>query len=247
MKEVLGLKRVSKSFSDTAVLNELEFSVNEGELRCLLGPNGAGKTTCLDAITGRIAPDSGLVYFDGNDITNASEDQIARLGIGRKFQIPAVFKGLTVLENLQVADSKQPGPFANMLVMRRRAAPEKLAEIIELTGLQSRLEVPASLLSHGETQWLEIGMVLMQPSRLLLLDEPTAGMTEHETIKTAEIVKKLKGQRTLLVVEHDMDFVKEIADVVTVMHQGSVLAEGPLAEIERNRQVREVYLGSEAA
>ncbi|MGF1529016.1 MAG: urea ABC transporter ATP-binding protein UrtD [Candidatus Competibacterales bacterium] len=247
MAEVLGLKRIRKVYGDTVVLDDLEFAVEDGELRCLLGPNGAGKTTCMDVITGRQRPDGGRVYFDGNDITALSEDRIARLGVGRKFQVPAVFKGLTVRENLQVASARWPDPFINMAVLFRRAHRAKFDEVVALTGLGERLDTTASVLSHGETQWLEIGMVLMQEPRLLLLDEPTAGMTEAETLKTAGIVNGLKGSHTLLVVEHDMAFVREIADIVTVMHQGAVLAQGPIAEVEQDPRVKEVYLGSEAA
>jgi urea transport system ATP-binding protein len=165
--------------------------------------------------------------------------------VGRKFQVPAVFKELTVRENFEVAHADKRGPFQNMNPFTKKQSRKHYNEIIELVGLGSRLETTAGFLSHGETQWLEIGMVLMQKPRLLLMDEPTAGMTEQETEKTSELFKELKGEHTLVVVEHDMSFVRSIADIISVMHQGRMLAEGPISEIEKNPQVREVYLGTE--
>ncbi len=245
MTSVLELKGVTRAFNDYIAVNGFDLTVNEGELRCLLGPNGAGKTTSLDLITGRQKLTSGSVHLRGNDITHMSEQQIARQGVGRKFQVPAVFKELSVKDNFEVAFTRERGPFANMAVMRRSDGEARYNEIIEIVGLGDRLEVPAGLLSHGETQWLEIGMVLMQDPSLLLMDEPTAGMTEQETAKTSDIFNELKGTHTLIVVEHDMSFVREIADIITVMHMGSLLAEGTISEIENNSVVREVYLGSE--
>ena len=242
---ILELKEVTKKYTDFSVLNEFNLSVNEGELRCLIGPNGAGKTTSLDLITGRQKLTSGSVHFDGKNITKLMERQIATLGIGRKFQIPAVFKELTVRENFEVSLTDKIGPFQNMNPFTKKRSRKHFNEIIELAGLGDRLDTAAGFLSHGETQWLEIGMVLMQKPRLLLLDEPTAGMTEQETEKTSEIFKELKGAHTLVVVEHDMSFVKSIADVISVMHQGSMLAEGTLSEIEQHPKVKEVYLGTE--
>ena len=245
MTELLNLKNVTKSFGETTIINDFNFSVNKGELRCLLGPNGAGKTTSLDLITGRQSVTSGLITFNNNDITKWQEHEIVRAGVGRKFQVPAVFKELSVKDNFEVAYGKQKGPFRNMFNMKGSSGIEKFEEIIELVGLQDRTQQVAGLLSHGETQWLEIGMVLMQDPELLLMDEPTAGMTEQETSKTSEIFTKLKGSKTLIVVEHDMSFVREIADIITVMHLGSELAEGTISEIENNARVQEVYLGSE--
>ncbi len=242
---ILELKEVTKKYNDFSVINGLNLSVNEGELRCLIGPNGAGKTTSLDLITGRQKLTSGTVHFDGKNITKLMEKQIAILGIGRKFQIPAIFKELTVRENFEVALTSKIGPFQNMNPFSTNRGKNHYNKIIELTGLGSRLNDIAGLLSHGETQWLEIGMVLMQKPRLLLMDEPTAGMTEQETEKTSEIFKELKGDHTLVVVEHDMSFVKSIADVISVMHQGCMLAEGTLSEIEQHPKVKEVYLGTE--
>ena len=242
---ILDLKDVTKTYNDYSVVNEFNFSVNEGELRCLIGPNGAGKTTSLDLITGRQKLTSGTVHFDGINITKLRERQIVVLGVGRKFQVPAVFKELTVRENFEVALSEKRGPFQAMNPFSKNQNRKHFNEIIDLAGLSDRLDSPAGFLSHGETQWLEIGMVLMQKPRLLLMDEPTAGMTEQETAKTSEIFKELKGEHTLVVVEHDMSFVRSIAvaDVISVMHQGSLLAQGTISEIEQHAKVKEVYLG----
>lgn len=242
---ILELKNITKKYNDFPVINGLNLSVNEGELRCLIGPNGAGKTTSLDLITGRQSVTSGTVHLDGKNITKLMERQIAVLGVGRKFQVPAVFRELTVRENFEVALTDKIGPFQNMNPFTKKGNQKQFNEIVELSGLGDRLETTAGFLSHGETQWLEIGMVLMQKPRLLLMDEPTAGMTEQETIKTSEIFKELKGEHTLLVVEHDMSFVRSIADIISVMHQGSMLAEGTVTEIEEHQKVREVYLGTE--
>jgi urea transport system ATP-binding protein len=245
MGVLLELRELTKAYDTYAVVDRLSLQVNEGELRCLIGPNGAGKTTTMDLITGRQKVTGGSVKFDGRDITGLREHQIVRRGIGRKFQVPAVFKELTVRENLEVAFNRNPDPFANMLMFFRRTDRQRFAEVVELIGLGDRLETPAGYLSHGETQWLEIGMVLTQSPRLLLMDEPTAGMTEQETHKTSQIFNRLRGAHTLVVVEHDMTFVREIADIITVMHMGKVLAEGPMKEIEVDPKVREVYLGTE--
>jgi urea transport system ATP-binding protein len=240
---LLELHGVTKSYDSLNVVDNFDFAVEAGELRCLLGPNGAGKTTSIDLITGRQRVSSGRIIFDGEDITHWREHQRARAGIGRKFQVPAVFKDLTVLENFTVASSRQTNPFANMATFTDRHDRSRLDEVIEMVGLKYRLADRAGDLSHGETQWLEIGMVLSQGPRLLLMDEPTAGMTETETKKTGEIFKMLRGSHTLIVVEHDMSFVRDIADVITVMHMGQTLAQGRIAEIETHSTVREVYLG----
>jgi urea transport system ATP-binding protein len=242
---LLELKNLEKKFGDYTVIDDFSLSVNQGELRCLLGPNGAGKTTCMDLISGRQKLTSGQVFFQGEEITGKPEHAIVRAGIGRKFQVPAVFKELTVRDNFEVAFGKNRGPFHNMLQFGRSGGIKRFDEIVALTGLQDRQNTVAGLLSHGETQWLEIGMVLMQDPSLLLMDEPTAGMTEKETYKTSQIFNALKGSHTLIVVEHDMSFVREIADIITVMHMGKLLAEGPISEIETNARVREVYLGTE--
>lgn len=242
---LLELKNVTKRYGDYTVIDGFNLSIKKGELRCLLGPNGAGKTTCMDLIGGRQRVSDGQIFLLDEDITPLAEYQIARRGVGRKFQVPAVFKELTVRDNLEVAFGRNKGPFHNMLSFSRSTGVGRFDEVVELTGIQDRLKVVAGLLSHGETQWLEIGMVLMQNPNLLLMDEPTAGMTEKETYKTSQIFNALKGSHTLIVVEHDMSFVRQIADIITVMHLGKLLAEGTISEIENNPRVREVYLGTE--
>ncbi len=240
---VLDIHHLSKDFGGTQVINDFSLEVTEFWLCCLVGPNGAGKTTTMDLITGRQKPSSGKIVLRGNDITGLDEHTIARSGIGRKFQVPAVFRDLTVRHNLEVAFSRETNPFRNMLRRVPRGFDDKLDEVLGFTGLAGRLETEAGILSHGETQWLEIGMVLMQNPSILLLDEPVAGMTEGEIENTVEIFNRLKRTNTLIVVEHDMGFVRKIADVVTVMHMGSLLAQGTIAEIEADPRVREVYLG----
>lgn len=192
-------------------------------------------------------PDSGHIWLRGDEITGRGEHEIARRGIGRKFQIPAVLKGLTVRENLEVAYSRETRAFHNMFRLRAPGCDEHLAEVANSVRLLGRLDSEAGLLSHGETQWLEIGMVLMQDPQILLLDEPIAGMTENEIELTTEILNRLKKTHTIIVVEHDMGFVREIADVVTVLHMGALLAQGTLEDIERDERVRAVYLGTEDA
>jgi len=200
-----------------------------------------------DLISGRQKPDAGKVYLNGDDITGKGEHEISRKGIGRKFQIPAVLKGLSVRENLEVAYSREVNALRNMFSMRAKGCAEKLDEISQQVRLTKRLEVEAGLLSHGETQWLEIGMVLMQDPAILLLDEPVAGMTENEIGLTVDILNKLKRTHTIILVEHDMGFVRKIADVVTVLHMGALLAQGNIEEIEKDDRVRAVYLGTEDA
>ncbi|HEY0292676.1 MAG TPA: urea ABC transporter ATP-binding protein UrtD [Hansschlegelia sp.] len=247
MAGLLEIHNLSKSFDATKVINDFSLEVVEGTLCCLVGPNGAGKTTTLDLITGRIKPTSGKIIFAGEDITAKHEHVIARAGIGRKFQVPAVLRDLTVRQNLEVSYSRQTNPFWNLFKFRNAGLKEKLDEIATLAGLTDRLGERAGILSHGETQWLEIGMVLMQEPRLLLMDEPIAGMTEGEIEKTARIFKDLRKTATLIVVEHDMGFVREIADVVTVMHMGSLLAQGTIKQVESDPRVRDVYLGEQEA
>jgi urea transport system ATP-binding protein len=239
----LEIRNLCKSFDTVSVINDFSIELVEQTLCCLVGPNGAGKTTTMDLITGRQKPTSGTIVFCDDDITGLDEHEIARRGIGRKFQVPAVFRDLTVRQNLEVAYSRSTNPLKNLFRFRAPGFADKLDEVLSVTGLGGRLGVEAGILSHGETQWLEIGMVLMQNPRLLLLDEPVAGMTEPEIEKTAEIFNNLKRTNSLVVVEHDMAFVRQIADVVTVMHMGSLLAQGPISEIEANERVREVYLG----
>ncbi len=242
--EQLQLKNVVVNFNGFHALDGLDFTVNEGELRCLIGPNGAGKTTALDIICGKTKATSGSVEFESTNLSVLQEHQIAREGIGRKFQIPSVFQDMTVKENLEVGYCKKNKVFSNLFKYKLGKEEEGLNRLAEMVNLQEHLDVIAGHLSHGQTQWLEIALLVAQNPKLILMDEPTAGMTRQETHKTAELFLKLKEKHTLVVVEHDMGFVKEIGDVISVMHQGKMLAEGTANEIENNSDVQEAYLGS---
>lgn len=244
MSNHLSIQDLVVQFGGFKAVNGLSLEIKKGELRCLIGPNGAGKTTVLDLICGKIKSTSGTIVYREQQIANAEEHLIARAGIGRKFQIPSVFAQLTVRQNLEVAQCKQVGVFANVFKRTQPRETDRLEALAEFVGLQDELEKPASFLSHGQTQWLEIALLMGQDCELILLDEPTAGMTIGETQKTAEICNQLKGKHTLIVVEHDMGFVREIGDVLSVMHQGSLLAEGNAADISSNPKVKEVYLGT---
>lgn len=244
MSTHLRLENVSVSFNGFKAVNGLELTVNTGELRCLIGPNGAGKTTALDLICGKTRPTSGSIRLNDTEISALHDYQIARAGVGRKFQVPSVFRQLTVRENLDVGYCKRNGVVANLFRFGRSSEADGLDKLAAFVGLSDQLDIPAAYLSHGQTQWLEIALLLAQDAELILLDEPTAGMTEQETQKTADICNRLKGKHTIVVVEHDMRFVKEIGDVISVMHQGRMLAEGTVSEIESDPKVREVYLGS---
>lgn len=239
---LLGLEGATVAFGGFLAVSGLDFSVSRGELRCLIGPNGAGKTTALDLICGKTRITSGTIRFEGRPIDHLKEYQISRIGIGRKFQVPSVFRELTVRENLRIGHSQRPGVFGNL--WRFGGAADETERLAELVGLQDDLETAAAHLSHGQTQWLEIALILAQDPALILLDEPTAGMTGQETRKTAELFDRLRGQHTLLVVEHDMGFVRDIAETISVMHQGRLLAEGTLEDISADEEVREAYLGS---
>lgn len=240
---VLSLSSVRVSFDGLAVLDGLDFAMERGELRFLIGPNGAGKTTMLDVITARTRPASGSVIYDGAvDLTHKKEHELAKLGIARKFQTPAVFGSLTVFENLEVAlGFKQGWP----RFFRALSDPEqeRIAAVLETTALVDRKDDKAGLLSHGELQWLEIGMLLVQDPRLLLLDEPVAGMTRPERDKTGAILRSIVGSHSILVVEHDMAFVREFANTVSVMHLGKILSQGPMESVQNDPRVVEVYLG----
>lgn len=243
MSAALTIDRLGVQFSGLRVVDGVSLIVEQGDLHVLLGANGAGKTTLMDVISGKLKSTSGRVLVDGLDVTNWPEHRIARIGVGRKFQIPSVFRELTVQQNLEVASCKGGGVLANLrfgLPTRKRA---RIDEVLELTSLGDRRDRMAGSLSHGETQWLELALVIVQDPKILLLDEPTAGMTQGETQKTAEIIKLLRGSHTILVVEHDMAFVREIAEQITVMHLGRVLAEGNISQIENNPEVRSAYLG----
>ena len=235
---------LSVDFSGFRAVDKFTMIVNDGELRVLLGANGAGKTTLMDLISGRTRSTDGNVYLFGQDITNWEEHKIARAGIGRKFQIPSIFRELTVAENFSVAGTGEPSVLRNLVLNLSADSKSRIEEVVQLTGLEDVLDKRAGDLSHGQMQWLELGMLIIQDAKVILLDEPTAGMTHAETLKTSEIINRLKGQHTLLVVEHDMAFVREIATTITVMHLGKLLAEGTIAEIETNEAVKEAYLGS---
>ena len=240
---LLYLDSVTVSFDGFKALNELSFFVAEGELRSVIGPNGAGKTTMMDVITGKTRPDSGSVSFANKDLARLGEPRIAELGIGRKFQKPTVFEALTVFENLELAIRNDRRAMRVLLARLDDEQRDRIATVLDMIGLASRSRDVAGSLSHGQKQWLEIGMLLVHDQKLLLLDEPVAGMTDRETDRTAELIHTLKGQHTLVVVEHDMEFVRRLGARVTVLHEGSVLAEGSLDHVSVDPRVVEVYLG----
>jgi urea transport system ATP-binding protein len=241
---ILYLEDVSVSFDGFKAINKLNLDIAPGELRCIIGPNGAGKTTMMDIITGKTRPDEGQVYFGSTiDLLAHNEPEIAQLGIGRKFQKPTVFEQLTVFENLELALKTDKGVKRSMLFRLDSAQGDRLAEVLHTIHLAASVTRQAGNLSHGQKQWLEIGMLLMQDPKLLLLDEPVAGMTDEETARTAELFLSLKGRHSLMVVEHDMSFIRAISEVVTVLCDGSVLAQGTLDEVQADERVIEVYLG----
>jgi urea transport system ATP-binding protein len=241
---ILYLDGISVSFDGFRALNDLSLTIDDGELRCIIGPNGAGKTTMMDVITGKTRPDSGTAFFGQTiDLTELTEPEIAHAGIGRKFQKPTVFEQHTVFENLELAMKADKRVRATLRARLTTAARDRIAETLALIHLAGEADRRAGLLSHGQKQWLEIGMLLMQEPRLLLLDEPVAGMTDEETVRTAELCLTLAGRHSIVVVEHDMDFIARIARKVTVLHEGSVLAEGPMDAVQADPRVIEVYLG----
>ncbi|MFD2756365.1 urea ABC transporter ATP-binding protein UrtD [Comamonas terrae] len=241
---ILYLEDVHVSFDGFKAINGLNLDIAPGELRCIIGPNGAGKTTMMDIITGKTRPDRGTVFFGSTiDLLRYNEPQIAAMGIGRKFQKPTVFEQLTVFENLELALKTHKGVGASMRFALNGAQKDRIAEVLHTIHLAGSVTRQAGLLSHGQKQWLEIGMLLVQEPRLLLLDEPVAGMTDEETARTAELFLTLKGKHSLMVVEHDMGFIATISEKVTVLCDGAVLAEGPLAQVQADERVIEVYLG----
>jgi urea transport system ATP-binding protein len=243
----LYLEDITVSFDGFKALNQLSLSIGVGELRCIIGPNGAGKTTMMDCITGKTRPDSGQAFFGSNiNLLALSEPQIAQVGIGRKFQKPTVYEQLTVFENLELALRADRSVRAALFHRLSGPQRDRLDQMLVLIHLQDEAHRQAGLLSHGQKQWLEIGMLLMQEPALLLLDEPVAGMTDEETDRTAELFLSLEGKHSLVVVEHDMHFVARLTEGrkrVSVLHEGSVLAEGLLSEVQANDKVIEVYLG----
>jgi urea transport system ATP-binding protein len=238
------LEDITVSFDGFRALNKLTLTIDEGELRCIIGPNGAGKTTMMDVITGKTRADSGTAFFGQTiDLARLSEAQIAQAGIGRKFQKPTVFENHSVFENLELAMKTDKRVRASFRAQLQGEQLERIARTLDLIQLADQADKLAGLLSHGQKQWLEIGMLLMQEPKLLLLDEPVAGMTDEETERTAELLKRLAGDHSVVVVEHDMEFIARIANTVTVLHEGSVLAEGPLDKVKTDERVIEVYLG----
>jgi urea transport system ATP-binding protein len=241
---LLYLDGVTVSFDGFKALDGLSLLVERGEIRSVIGPNGAGKTTMMDVITGKTRPDHGTVFFDGRyDLTRLDEAEIANLGIGRKFQKPTVFENLTVFDNLELARKSARGIGRTLMARLAPAERGEIDEMIRRIGLGGRERTLAGALSHGQKQWLEIGMLLIQDQRLLLLDEPVAGMTDRETEATAALILSLKGAHTVLVVEHDMEFVRSLETRVTVLHEGAVLADGSIDHVQNHPAVIEVYLG----
>ncbi|ARU29205.1 urea ABC transporter ATP-binding protein UrtD [Cellvibrio sp. PSBB006] len=241
---ILYVEGITVSFDGFRALNNLNLYVDEGELRCIIGPNGAGKTTMMDVITGKTKPDSGSVYFGQQiNLLELSEHQIARGGIGRKFQKPTIFEALTVYENLELATAADKRVWWTLTQSLNSNQRYRIDEVLVQIGLADLRHHNAGALSHGQKQWLEIGMLLMQNPRVLLVDEPVAGMTGEETEKTAELLVSLAGDHSVIVVEHDMKFVRSIARKVTVLHQGSVLTEGTMDQVQNDPKVIEVYLG----
>lgn len=241
---ILYLEGINVSFDGFKAINDLNLYIDDGELRCIIGPNGAGKTTMMDIVTGKTLPDSGSAWFGQKiNLLEMDEPAIAAAGIGRKFQKPTVFENHSVIENLELSMSGNKGVWAMLNACMTDEQKDHINEILETIGLKNQYKDPAGTLSHGQKQWLEIGMLLMQNPKLLLVDEPAAGMTHQEMERTAELLTSLAGKHSVVVVEHDMDFVRSIAKKVTVLHQGSVLAEGSMDEIQNNQQVIEVYLG----
>ena len=245
-RHLLTVKNVNKTYDGFKAITNLNFHLNEGELRTVIGPNGAGKSTFFDLITGRAKPDSGKIEFgDKTDLTKLKEYEINRLGIGRKFQTPSVYAEHSVWDNLVLSLKGRRSVFATLIYRLTSEDRDRMEELLKLIRLDKKREWTAGQLSHGEKQWLEIGMLLATNPRLLLVDEPAAGMTDEETHRTGELLLSLAGKHSLIIVEHDMTFVKQIArdGLVTVLHQGSVLCEGSFDEVQSNQMVRDVYLG----
>lgn len=247
MSSLLEVSGVSVSFDGFRAINNLSFQIGSAELRAIIGPNGAGKTTFMDIVTGKTRPDEGRVLWGEKSVSliRMSEAQIARAGIGRKFQRPTVFEDQSVFDNLAMALKNRRGPLSALFYKLGAADSEKVEGLAAEVGLKDSLKRKSGELSHGQKQWLEIGMLLVSQPRLMLIDEPVAGMTAQETEHTAELLTSLAGERTVIVVEHDMEFVRSIARTVTVLHQGSVLAEGTMDQVQDHPDVIEVYLGKE--
>ena len=242
-KFVLFVENLSVSFDGFKAVDIPQYGIEHGELRVIIGPNGAGKTTFCDLVSGKTKPSTGRVYFDGKEITQMEESDIALSGIGRKFQTPTVFDSLTTYENLLLALPGNQGWKNNLLSPESKGEVETIDEILEKVSLIDQREMPAKSLSHGQRQWLAIGALIISKPKLLLVDEPAAGLTDLETEQTADLLLELAQEHTIVVIEHDMDFVRRLGKTVTVLNEGKVLAEGMIDEMERNEEVMEAYLG----
>jgi urea transport system ATP-binding protein len=242
-KPVLTVENLTVSFDGFKAVDNLSLSISERELRVVIGPNGAGKTTLLDMICGKTRPTSGSIRFRDIELTQMQEHQIVRAGVGRKFQNPSIYEDLTVQENLEISIPQAHGVWASILFRRTPAVRTRIEEIATQINLQDHLSKKSGLLSHGQKQWLEIGMLLMQEPELLLLDEPVAGMSPRERELTGDLLRTISLGKSLVVIEHDMDFVKSIASKVTVLHQGRLLSEGTISEVQKDPRVIDVYLG----
>lgn len=242
---ILTVEDVNKSFDGFKAISDLNFYMDKGELRTIIGPNGAGKSTFLDLITGKIKSDTGKIIFgeENHDLTKLREYEINRLGIARKFQTPSVYEEHTVYDNIMLSLPESRGVFSSIFFRLDSEARDRMAEILKTIRLQGKENVVAGALSHGQKQWLEIGMLLAQQPRLLLVDEPAAGMSDDETKRTGELLLSLEGKHSIIVIEHDMEFVRQIARKVTVLHQGKVLKEGSMDSVQSDPTVAEVYLG----
>ncbi len=240
---ILEIDQVTVSFDGFKALNNLTFSMDYGELRVIIGPNGAGKTTFLDVITGKVQPTQGRALFKGRNLRKMPEHKIARFGVGRKFQTPRVYLNLTPRENLELAFNRSKNLWPTLFGKLSRQDREELERLLTIIGLAPKGNTPASVLSHGEKQWLEIGMLVAQAPDLLLVDEPVAGMTDEETERTGQLLISLAESHSIIVIEHDMEFVRQIARQVTVLHEGSVLCEGTMDQVQNDPRVIEVYLG----
>ncbi len=241
---ILDIEDVTVSFDGFKALNHLTFSMAAGELRVIIGPNGAGKTTFLDVITGKVKPTEGVARFKGRDLSKQREHEIACLGVGRKFQTPRVYLNLSPRENLELSCNQNKSVWATLMGKPSEAERRTVAGLLETIGLVAKADIPSALLSHGEKQWLEIGMLVAQSPDLLLVDEPVAGLTDEETEKTGDLLLSLAQSHSVIVIEHDMEFVRQIATQVTVLHEGSVLCEGTMDEVQSDPRVIEVYLGA---
>ena len=240
---VLAIEDLTVSFDGFKAIDTLTLYVDRGELRVIIGPNGAGKTTLLDLICGKTRASNGSIKFKNREMTELAEHEIVRAGIGRKFQTPSIYENLSVFKNLEVSFPRGRGVFGALRFRCSEDVVARIDEVAQEIGLHDQLHLEAGLLSHGQKQWLEIGMLLMQDPELLMLDEPIAGMSVRERELTAELLERICRNRSMIVIEHDMDFVKEIAHKVTVMHQGKILAEGPMERVQADPRVIDVYLG----